>query len=168
MCIGNFMLWYHVELILLFEVPWDGVAATRGLLELPLRIWLWCRGCRSSIWPCFRLWYSHSPPTKCWPLLFSCSSFWLQLTAYCLPPCLQPKPNHSVLCLALSWAQCLETIGCLIHPGSSYILMSVLSRIFIRPIADSRDLFYPSTLSFLVTCLETVANCFPSEYFSSI
>lgn len=57
------------------------------------------------------------------------SLFWSGLTNY-------------LVRLALSRAQqCFEKIDRVIHSGSTYILMSVHSRIFISLIADSRDLF---------------------------
>lgn len=101
--------------------------------------------CRSSLPPCFRIHF---------PVLMMALVFILQTNAdFCSPWSLfWSGLTNYLVCLALSRAQqCFEKIDRVIHSGSSYILMSVHSRIFISLAADSRDLFYPFYMFFFST-----------------
>lgn len=121
-----------------------------------------CVCVRSSLPPCFRIHY---------PVLMMALVFILQTNADFGSPwsLFCSGLTNYLVCLALSRAQqCFEKIDRVIHSGSSYILMSVHSRIFISLTADSRDLFYPFYMFFFlpVPSLEAVTNitsgCFVS------
>lgn len=130
-----------IDLILWGAMRWSSYhlrATSMSLENLTLMcvcVCMWASVCRSSVPPCFRIHF---------PVLMMALVFILQTNAdFCSPWSLfWSGLKNYLVCLALSRAQqCFEKIDRVIHSGSTYILMSVHSRIFISFSADSRDLF---------------------------